>query len=134
MFDYLRIATLVLNTKVGDTIHNSKEIMNKLETAIDESADIVVTPELALTGATCGDLFYQSELIYGAKKGLNAILKATKKYSGIIVIGMPVLILGELYDCGVVCAMGKVFGIVPKAFSSEHFSSSENLSLDKSLK
>jgi len=131
MFDYVRIASLVINTKVGDTIHNSKEIINKIETAMVENADIIITPELSLTASTCGDLFCQSELIDGAKKGLLAILKATKKYSGIIVIGMPVLIFGELYNCGVLCALGKVYGIVPKTFSDEHFSSVENLKTKK---
>ena len=74
MFDYVRIATAVGDLSVGDTVHNTQDIITKMHTASENKADITVFPELALTGYTCGDLFFQAELINGALKGLKEIL------------------------------------------------------------
>ena len=138
MFDYVRIATIVGNVKVGDTVHNTKDVINKIKTTVSEKADIIVMPELALTGYTCGDLFFQKELIANAKKGLLEILKETKEYCGTIVIGTPLLINGQLFNCAVVSAAGKIYGIVPKTFlpvynefdEKRWFDSSEDLKTD----
>ena len=60
MFDYIRVASAVPKVSVGNTDFNTEEIIKKYIQADREGADIVVFPELCITGYTCGDLFLQS--------------------------------------------------------------------------
>ena len=55
-----------------------------------ESVSIVTTPELALTGYTCGDLFLQDELRDEVEKALSIILEDTKDLDIISIRGMPI--------------------------------------------
>lgn len=138
MYDYIRIASIVNNVKVGDTGFNARDILSKIKEAAENNADIIFTPELALTGYTCGDLFFQTELINGALDGLLKILDETKDLDASIVIGVPLVIDGQLYNCAAVCEKGKILGIVPKTFipcynefsEKRRFNSSADLKLD----
>ena len=60
MFDYIRVASAVPKVSVGNTDFNTEEIIKKYIQADREGADIVVFPELCITGYTCGDLIFQS--------------------------------------------------------------------------
>ena len=62
MLDYIRIACAVPPVKVGDTVKNAEDICRYIEKADEAGADLVVFPELALTGYTCQDLFFQDTL------------------------------------------------------------------------
>ena len=63
MLDYIRIACAVPAVKVGDVKKNTEDICAYLEKADTQNVDIVVFPELAMTGYTCGDLFGQRTLL-----------------------------------------------------------------------
>ena len=140
MFDYVRIAAAVGDLIVGDTVHNTQDIITKMHTASENKADITVFPELAITGYTCGDLFFQAELINGALKGLKEILAESKNLFGIFAVGLPLIIRGQLYNCAVIVKGGKIWGITPKSFipvynefyEKRWFSSAEDLT-EKSI-
>ena len=59
MLDYIRIACAVPPVKVGDTVKNAADICRYIEKADEANADLVVFPELSLTGYTCQDLFFR---------------------------------------------------------------------------
>ena len=61
MLDFIRIACAVPAVRVGDTAKNAEDICAYIEKADAERADIVLFPELALTGYTCQDLFFSRE-------------------------------------------------------------------------
>lgn len=138
MYDFVRIATIVGNVKVADTTHNTEDLREKIRYSISKGADIILTPELSLTGYTCGDLFFQKELIESAKKGLWEISSDTKSYKGIVVLGMPIMVYNQLFNCGVVMCSGRILGIIPKTFIPEYdglnekhiFSSSSDLNYE----
>ena len=50
MLDFIRIACAVPAVRVGDTAKNAEDICTYIEKADGERADIVLFPELALTG------------------------------------------------------------------------------------
>ncbi len=135
MFDYLRIATAVPSVKVADIRFNTERIIEKIDEAEGVSADVVVFPELAVTGYTCGDLFFQQTLRTGALVAIREIVEKTEEYSMLIAFGAPVTIGGQLYNCAIFAADGKILGIVPKTFIPNHnefhekrwFASSEDL-------
>lgn len=137
MFDFLRAAAIVPDIIVGDTKHNTNEIKNKISDAIEKNADIIVFPELSLTGYTCSDLFGQATLLNNCKYSISELLDYTKNIDSIIIVGSPISILNQLYNCAVVLIKGKIAGIVPKTYLPDHnefnekrwFSSSQSLNV-----
>ncbi|MCM1365035.1 MAG: NAD(+) synthase [Faecalibacterium sp.] len=116
MFDFLTIALAVIKTQVGNTEHNTEQITDKISRSKDSKADIIAFPELAITGYTCGDLFNQKTLLDGTIEGLKKILAKSTEVKKIIIVGAPLRINGQLYNCAVVIFDGSVIGIIPKTF------------------
>ena len=109
MLDYIRIACAVPPVKVGDTVKNAEDICRYIEKADEAGADLVVFPELALTGYTCQDLFFQDTLHEGVKVGLRTITECTRKHSGLtVVLGLPVRVGPRIYNAAAVIADGCV--------------------------
>ena len=80
-------------------------------------SDVVVFPELCVTGYTCADLFGQSALLDGRRRGPRCrIAEATAGRAQLVVVGLPVPVGNSLFNCGVAIADGAVLGIVPKQF------------------
>ena len=97
MLDYIRIACAVPAVRVGDTEQNTRDICDKIAEAENAGCDLVVFPELALTGYTCGDLFFQETLLDGAVAGLNEICQYSKNFPALTVaVGLPYLILARM--------------------------------------
>lgn len=79
-------------------------------------ADLILLPELGLTGYTCGDLFASDELLGGALDALMAISEHSHKHEAIVVVGLPMVVDTSLMNVGAVISGGRVCGIVPKTF------------------
>ena len=115
MLDFIRIACAVPAVKVGDVKKNAEDICGYIEKADLQKADVVLFPELALTGYTCGDLFFQDTLHNAVKEGLCKIVQCTQAHPQITaVVGLPMRIGGKLYNCAAVITGGEVRGVVPK--------------------
>lgn len=116
MYDCIRIACAVPDIQVGNTAYNRDRIIDKIKEADIAGTDILIFPELSLTGYTCGDLFFQASLIKSAEKELMRITELSAEYSLSIVLGTPVEIGGQLYNCAVLISGGEILGVVPKTF------------------
>ncbi len=103
-----KIAAISPKLAVGNVSANCNEIINMIEKAKLENADIIVFPELCVCGATCGDLFLQELLIESCHNGIRKICQATRDYNGYVVIGAPVEKNGKLFNCGLIITNGKV--------------------------
>ena len=115
MLDFVRIACAVPAVKVGDVKKNTADICAYIEKADARDVDILLFPELALTGYTCGDLFFQDTLHEAVKAGLRELLECSKAHPGMtVVVGAPMRFGPKLYNCAVVLSGGEVSGIVPK--------------------
>ncbi|MFK8111962.1 MAG: NAD(+) synthase [Rubripirellula sp.] len=79
-------------------------------------ADLIVLPELGLTGYTCGDLFGSDELLTGALKALTTIAEHSLDHESIVIVGLPLSVRGSLMNVAAVVSGGTVRGIVPKTF------------------
>src|SRR5207248_184833 len=78
---------------------------------------IVVFPELSVTGYTCADLFQHTALLRGAVAGLEALARATQtEFDGLAVVGVPLAVDDQVFNCAAVLHRGQVLGIVPKSF------------------
>ena len=134
MLDFIRIACAVPEVKPGDVKKNAADICAFLEKADEQNVDVLLFPELALTGYTCGDLFCQDTLWRAVKAGIWEIAAASGKLPNLTaVVGLPLRIGPRLFDCAAVFARGEVCGIVPKSHLSagegRWFSSGEAMEL-----
>ena len=115
-YGFVRVGAIVNKLVLASPIDNAKEIVKMLKKADKESVSIVTTPELALTGYTCSDLFLQDELLESSVKALSIILEETKDLDIISIIGMPLRCNNQLLNCAVVISKGNILGIVPKTY------------------
>ena len=98
----------------ADPSANADHIIEMLEVAEKHDATVLVFPELALTGGSCGDLLRQHSMYQAVEDGIIRIVEKTADMDIVTVFGAPVKVGGRLYNCAVVASHGKIFGIVPK--------------------
>ncbi len=113
---YVRVAVASPELRVADVDFNSRAIADALAHAASRRSRLAVFPELALTGYSCGDLFYQSLLRVEALQALQGVAAATSRHAIAAVVGLPVEVAGRLYNCAALLAEGRVVGIVPKTY------------------
>ena len=119
MLDFIRIACAVPAVKPGDVRKNAEDICNYIVRADAQNVDLLVFPELALTGYTCGDLFLQDTLWNAAKEELRKIIAVSAEHPQMtVVLGMPILLNAKLLNCAVALSGGGIRGIVPKTYLS----------------
>ena len=115
-YGFVRVGAIVNKLVLASPMDNAKEIVKMIRKADKESVSIVTTPELALTGYTCGDLFLQDELLDETEKALSIILEDTKDLDIISIIGMPIRCNNQLLNTAVLIEKGNIIGIVPKSY------------------
>ena len=113
---FIKVACASPDVHVADCDYNATQIIDKIKEAHSNGAKLIAFPELSITGYTCGDLFLQDTLLNGAKKSLIDIVKSTKDWEIISIVGLPYVIGGKLYNCGAVIYKGDILGLVPKSY------------------
>lgn len=116
---FVKVAAVTPKIKVADAKYNGQLIRTYMKDAERAGAKIVVFPELSITGASCGDLFFQSKLLKAAKEELMQIVSASQYYDAIYFVGLPYEINGKLYNVAVAVSKGEVLGIVPKTYGKD---------------
>lgn len=114
-YGYARVAAAVPTLNVADVESNLQSIKASINEAIEHKAQLVVYPEMAITGYTCADLFGNETLLNEAEKALDAIAASTVNSNIIVIVGAPVRHSGHLYNCAVVMQKGNMW-IVPKTY------------------
>lgn len=114
MKGFIRVGAVVPSLKICNTKYNVGEMVRLCGEIKD--TQIVVFPELCITGYTCQDMFLNSDLINKAKQGLLDFCERTKDFESVFVVGVPLYSNGRLYNCAVVVARGAIWGVVPKTW------------------
>ena len=122
---FIRVAAAGIKIKVADPAHNAEVIIQKMEECAGNGAKVIVFPELAISGYTCGDLFLQEQLLRGCKEALSKITEASKTVDAISFVGLPFVHQGKLYNVAAAISGGKILGIVPKTHLPNHNEFSE---------
>jgi NAD+ synthase (glutamine-hydrolysing) len=116
-FGFVRVAAVTPRLRVADRAFNAERIVSLMGQAQAQGVGVLVFPELSLTGYTCADLFQQTALQHGALAALEQVVAASEKhYAGLTVVGLPLLVDNQLYNCAAVFCRGRVLGILPKTF------------------
>ena len=112
---FVKVAAGTPRIRVADCHYNAEQIFTLMREADQQGVRVLCLPELCLTGATCGDLFFHDTLLSGAQDALATVLEATRSLDMLAVLGLPVR--GEdarLYNCAAVIHKGELLGLVAK--------------------
>jgi len=112
----IRVAAVSPELRVADVAFNLAAIEAATLEAADQGVQLVVFPELALTGYSCGDLFYQQSLLEQVRDGLGSLKALSEQTGMILVVGAPVRQSGRLFNAAVVLSHGRICGVVPKTY------------------
>ena len=111
----IKTAALTPDIRVGDVKGNLKNALSLANEAAALGAKIAVFPELSLTGATAGDLFFTSTIHKSAEAAVSDFADATEELDTLFFIGAPVSLSGRIYNATVAIYGGDILGIIPKA-------------------
>ncbi|MCI1966175.1 MAG: NAD(+) synthase [Oscillospiraceae bacterium] len=111
---FIKIAAATPAIRVADCRYNLESVWALMKECEQRGVAAAAFPELCLTGYTCGDLFRGRTLISGAESALSELLTRSKQLNLLTLVGLPVAVGAELYNCAAVFCRGELLGIVPK--------------------
>ena len=119
---FVKVAAAAPALRIADPMFNAEKIGEVIKQCADDGVKLLVLPELALTGATCGDLFYQNTLLRGAALALEKLLELSIGADMLTFVGLPVEKDGKVYNCAAAICDGDLLGIVPmRTPGDKHF-------------
>lgn len=113
---FIKVAAGTPDVQVADCEFNATEIIKMVREMEAEGARVMVFPELCITAYTCGDLFWQENLLEEAKVQLMRIAEETADVDAIIFVGLPLEYKGKLYNVAAGLNHGEILGFVPKTY------------------
>lgn len=115
-YGFIKVAAAIPSVKVADTQYNLVEIEKQVIIAEGEGVEIIVFPELSLTGYSCQDLFHQQILLDNIETSVIQLLDFTRQLDITVIVGAPICADSVLLNCALVIQHGKLIGIVPKTY------------------
>jgi NAD+ synthase (glutamine-hydrolysing) len=116
-FGFLRVAAACPRLRVADPEWNVGEILGLVARARKKGVQVLVFPELALTGYSAGDLFFSlTTLVGGAERALARLIRETAASPMVVTVGLPVAVDSQLFNAAAVIQSGRLRGVVPKSF------------------
>lgn len=112
----IKVATAIPPVKVADCEYNIQQIENIIAQAEGKGIEVIVFPELSITGYSCQDLFRQSLLLEQTETAMLMLLDFTRNLDIICIVGLPVIVGDMLLNCAAVIQKGDLLGIVPKTY------------------
>ncbi|MBU5481176.1 NAD(+) synthase [Blautia sp. MSJ-19] len=113
---FIKVAAGTPDVRVADCEFNAAEIIRMVHEMEEQGAKVMVFPELCITAYTCGDLFWQENLLEEAKVQLVRITEETAEVDAIIFVGLPLEYNGKLYNVAAGLNHGEILGFVPKLY------------------
>ena len=115
-YGYLKVASAVPKIEIADCHYNTSQIENFMAKAEGLGAEIIVFPELCVTGYSCQDLFQQQLLLEKAEASLLRLMEFSRNLKIVTIIGVPLSHKGRLFNLAAVLQHGKLHGFVPKTY------------------
>ncbi len=108
-----RITSAAPAVSVANPAANAAASIRQIEAS---DADLILLPELGLTGYTCGDLFASEALLRGALDALQSVAQHSQQHQSVVVVGLPLVVQSSLMNVAAIISGGHVIGFVPKSF------------------
>ena len=125
-YGFVKVGAATPKIEVANCNHNSEKIIKLIDNAIDKKVQLLVFPELCITGYTCNDLFLQDALLDSAMENLFKIVDHTKDKDIIVIVGLPFLKGYKLYNVAAVIQNGKLLAVIPKLAIPNHTDTNES--------
>ena len=113
-FGFIKVAAAIPAVQVANCTANIVAIEQLIKQASAKGVQILGFPELCITGYTCADLFHNQLLITQAEKALAELIQHTAQLNIVTIVGLPIRIQNQLFNCAVVFQKGQILGVVPK--------------------
>ncbi len=126
---YFRVAAVSPRLRVADCQYNADQIITSAQECARRGARLIVFPEMAVTGYTCGDLFHNAALLDSAIDGIKDICEASNDLDAAVIVGAPlsgeyltaqgvpdVPAANALYNCGVAIVSGRIAAVWTKTY------------------
>lgn len=113
---FARVAVAVPRCRIANPQANAEETIRLAAEAAANGAVLVAFPELGLSAYTCDDLFQQRALLDASIDALAAVVAASTTLPIAIVVGLPLCVGHQLFNCAAVIAGGRIQGVVPKSY------------------
>jgi NAD+ synthase (glutamine-hydrolysing) len=116
-YGFFRVAAACPRANIADPQANLVEILELVSEARSRGVQLLVTPELGLTGYTAADLFFQeTTLLRAAEEALEKLCAKTARLDMTIAVGLPLVRDSRLWNAAAIVQKGQVKGLVLKAF------------------
>lgn len=106
--NFLSVASANIKTKLLNVENNRDEIKKYIQFAFEKKIDIVIFPELTLTGVSGGEMIASKEITNRSKDALVDIVKSTKDSDTLVIIGLPLRIKTKVYNALVGIKSGSI--------------------------
>jgi NAD+ synthase (glutamine-hydrolysing) len=113
---FVRVAAATPVATAGDPARNAEQALALAREADAQQADLVVFPELNLSSYAVDDLHLQDGFRAACEAALQSVVAGSAKLRLVLVLGVPLVRNGRLYNCAAVVARGRILGVVPKSF------------------
>jgi len=108
----VRLALAQVNPVVGDLPGNAKKVIDFLERARAQGADLVAFPELVLTGYPPEDLLLRPEFIEQNQAALDEVVRATRGITAIVGFAQRA---GDVYNAAAIAHDGQLVAVYQKS-------------------
>lgn len=115
-YGFVKVAAGVPEVQVAHPAYNTAAMEKQILQAAAAGVEVLVFPELGITGYTCGDLFLKPSLVQAAQDALAQLLVRTQKTNLVFIAGLPVAAGNVLLNAAAVCCRGRILGVVPKSY------------------
>lgn len=112
--NFLRVVAGVPEIKVGNPDYNCEKICELWKESAKDNPDIVLLPELSLTGYSCGELFNQKILYKSSLEAFKKILCFSKDMTSVLIFGSYLNINNKLFNCAFIIYQGEILAAIPK--------------------
>ncbi len=113
---YARVSVCVPIVKIASPEFNADAIIALAHQSNEDRAVLTVFPELGVSGYSGEDLFQQDALLAGTERALTRIARETASLQNLLLVGAPLRVEGQLFNCAIALHGGRVLGVVPKTF------------------
>ncbi|WP_428151137.1 NAD(+) synthase [Brevundimonas sp.] len=113
---FVRVAAATPVVHIADPKANAEEHLALIRQAGEQGVDLIVFPELSLSGYAIDDLHMQTALLDEVERQIEVVAEAADVAGLVAVVGAPVRNGDALFNCAVVLGGGAVLGVVPKTY------------------
>lgn len=115
-FGFVTCAIATFNSNLSNPVSATEKIKNLILQAKSAGVNVLVFPELSITGYTCQDLFLFPQMLDSSLKCLKELVSFSKDIDTLFIVGAPLNVSDTLYNCAIVIQGGKIHGVVPKQY------------------